>query len=293
VAGSQEAVIEINGLKLHYLEWNPDGEQNPAGKSVRKTIVLLHGSNGNAHVWDQFGTRAGSQIRTLALHLRGHGDSQWSRPPAYRCEDYTGDLEQFIAKLDVGPVVLVAHSMSVYHSIRCAVSHPHTVARLVLIDIEAAARSEHVRLLRVAGSKPEPLFESFERAFARERRFFPFADENVLRDFLATNLREVPVEGAGSEGAQAALTYKYDRATLAEFEAYDEWSRLGQIRCPTMFVYGADSQLVRPEVMQRMVEAVPGSIAVRIERAGHMPHMDNPIGFAEAVLPFCLGKTNK
>jgi pimeloyl-ACP methyl ester carboxylesterase len=287
VAGPQEGVIEINGLKLRYLEWNPDGEQSLGGKSVPKTIVLLHGSNGNAHVWDQFGARAGSRMRTLALHLRGHGDSEWSRPAAYGCEDYTSDLEQFIAKLDLGPVVLVAHSMSVYHSIRCAVSRPDTVAGLVLIDIEAAARSEHVRLLRVAGSKPEPLFDSFEQAVARERRFFPFADEDVLRDFLATNLREIPAEGAGS-GAQAALTYKYDRATLAEFEAYDEWSRLRQVPCPTMFVYGADSQLVRPEVMQRMVEAVPGSVAVRIDRAGHMPHMDNPDGFAEAVLPFCL-----
>jgi pimeloyl-ACP methyl ester carboxylesterase len=284
LARPQDRTIEINGLKLRYLEWNPEGGGSSSGAAWGKSVLLLHGSNGNAHVWEQFGAHAGMHMRTLALDLRGHGESQWPSPAAYGCEDYARDLEQLIAELKLDRVVLVAHSMSVYHAIRCAVSRPENVIGLVLVDIEAAARIEHVNLLRGAGSKPGPLFESVEQAFARERKFYPFTDDEVLRAFLATNLRAVDAEAR----TPPALTYKYDRATLAEFEAYNEWTNLRQVRCPTMFVYGADSPTVRPEVIGSMAAAVPGSIAVKIERAAHIPHMDNPVEFAEAVLPFCL-----
>jgi pimeloyl-ACP methyl ester carboxylesterase len=223
--------------------------------------------------------------------LRGHGESQWPSPPAYSCQDYAGDLEQVIAELNLAPVVLVAHSMAVYHSIRCAVSSPEIVSRVVLIDIEAAARDEHIRLLRGGGSKPEPLYESLDQVVERERRFFPFAQEEALRAFIATNLREVQTGENSGGAAKPALTYRYDRATLALFEAYDEWSRLKQLQCPTLFVYGAHSPTARPEIIKKMVEAVPGSRAVKIDSAGHMLHLENPAGFAEAVTPFCLGQT--
>jgi len=275
----QKATIDINGLRLHYLQWNPDAGQGPSPKS----IVLLHGSNGNARIWEEVGGRTAAHIHTVALDLRGHGDSQWSEGAAYGCKDYAGDLEQLIARLDLQRVVLVAHSMSVYHSLRYWAGHPDNVAGLILVDIEAAARPEHVTLLRTAGAKPEPRFESFDQVLQRERRFFPFADEAVLRAFVASNLRNV----AADDGAAFGLTYKYDRASLAAFEAYDEWANLRQVRCPVIFVYGADSQMVRPEVMRQMVEAVPGSRAVKVEQAGHMPHVDNPSDFAEAVLLFC------
>ena len=284
----REDGIEINGLNLNYLEWNPD-----AGSFGTETVILLHGSNGNAHVWDQFGPRIGEHLRTVALDLRGHGKSQWPDPPSYRCEDYASDIEQLIQKLNMESVILVAHSMAVYHSVRFAVSAPAKVSRLVLIDIEAAARDEHVRLLRTGGFKPEPLYKSLDEVFVRERRFYPFVDDAILRAFLATNLKEISAGTAFADRGQSRLSFRYDRATLAQFEPYDEWKRLAQVRCPVLFVYGAHSQTVRPEVMRKMIETVPGSRSVRVDQAAHMLHMENPAGFGDAVVPFCLGLPEK
>ncbi|HEY6329792.1 MAG TPA: alpha/beta hydrolase [Blastocatellia bacterium] len=272
----------INGLVLNYVEWLPE----PAKSKPADPILLLHGANGNAHTWNQVGPRFGGFARTLALDLRGHGASEWPRPPAYRCEDYASDIEQLVDGLGLRQVVLLAHSMSVFHSIRFAVSRPEKVSRLILVDIEAAARPEHIHMLRSAGSKGDIVISSVDEAMARERRFFKFADEGALRTFVTTNLREMPPD-AGQPGT---LTYAYDRATLSEFEAYDEWGRLGRIKCPVLLVYGTESYVVRSEVMNEMARAIQDARVVALERAGHFPQLDNPDGFLAATLDFALGR---
>ncbi|HEX3409439.1 MAG TPA: alpha/beta fold hydrolase, partial [Candidatus Binataceae bacterium] len=61
--------------RLHYLEWNPQG---------RETLVLVHGSSANAWWWRPLADSIDpARYRLLALDQRGHGDSEWARPPAY------------------------------------------------------------------------------------------------------------------------------------------------------------------------------------------------------------------
>ncbi len=66
--------------RLHYLEWNPHG---------RRTLVCLHGNSANAWWWQPMTEAMGElDFRILALDLRGHGESDWVRPPAYLPTDY-------------------------------------------------------------------------------------------------------------------------------------------------------------------------------------------------------------
>jgi pimeloyl-ACP methyl ester carboxylesterase len=54
-------------------------------------------------------------------------------------------------------------------------------------------------------------------------------------------------------------------------------------------VRGAASDVLSPDVAERMVEVLPrGRLAV-VARAGHSVMTDNPEGFAEAVAEFALG----
>jgi pimeloyl-ACP methyl ester carboxylesterase len=64
------------------------------------------------------------------------------------------------------------------------------------------------------------------------------------------------------------------------------WSMLEQIRCPTLLVRGALSDLVTVDAAKRVAEAVPGGRWVEVAEAGHMVIEDNPDGFNAAVLPF-------
>jgi len=271
----KDCLVSINGLPQHYLDWGkePDREE---------TALLLHGMSGNAHVWDRFAPRLAKRMRTLALDLRGHGQSGCATPPAYKGTDYTGDIAGLLETLDIGHAVIVAHSMSVYHAIRYAVSHPERVCRMVLIDIEARGRPEHKAMLNAGGLKPQPVFSSVEEAVTRERRIAAHAPDDLLRDFVSHNLRDVE-SGIG-------LTYRYDRATLAEFDFYDEWDNLKRIGCPVLLVYGKESIAVSPAVMRGMARVIPDARLAEIEAAGHLPHLDNPEGFEQAVLLFCGGE---
>ncbi|MGH7918135.1 MAG: alpha/beta fold hydrolase, partial [Candidatus Binataceae bacterium] len=74
--------------RLHFLEWNPRG---------RACVVLLHGNSANAWWWEPLAALADQdELRLVALDLRGHGDSEWVRPPAYKPVDYAADLERLI-----------------------------------------------------------------------------------------------------------------------------------------------------------------------------------------------------
>jgi len=130
-------------------------------------------------------------------------------------------------RLDIRTAILVAHSMSVFHSLRYAAGNPDRVAKLVLVDIEAACRREHIELLIAAGRKPHPVFGSLQEAIAREQRSAQFASAEALAGFIQSNLMSIEA----NDNSPPSLTYRFDRATLAQFDNYDEWSNLKRIRC--------------------------------------------------------------
>jgi pimeloyl-ACP methyl ester carboxylesterase len=282
VIRTESQTLDVNGLSLHYVARWPD---RPADECMT-TALLLHGSSGNARIWDTFATALACHMPTLALDLRGHGQSGHAVPPAYRGRDYLADLEQVMDKLEIPRAILVAHSMSVFHSIRYTANNPDRVNRLVLIDIEATCRAEHRDLLNAAGQKPHPVFGSLDQAVSRERRAARYAPDTALASFVGANLKAFELPGAPPE----SLTYRFDRATLAQFDDYDEWSNLARIKCPALIVYGQESQLTRPDVMQAMKRELNGAQLAEVRRAGHLPMLDNPEGFEEAVLGFCMGE---
>jgi pimeloyl-ACP methyl ester carboxylesterase len=95
---------------------------------------------------------------------------------------------------------------------------------------------------------------------------------------------------AESGESSPGLTYRYDRATLAEFDYYDERENLRRIGCRVLLIYGKQSPAVSPQVIHEMARAIPTAEVAGIEPAGHLPHLDNPEAFERAVLPFCRGE---
>ena len=64
------------------------------------------------------------------------------------------------------------------------------------------------------------------------------------------------------------------------------WAALRGVKCPMLLVRGALSDVLSAEAAESIIEAVPGSELVVVERAEHRVPGDNPVGFADAVNPF-------
>ncbi len=115
--------VDVNGLKLHYLDWGGDGT---------RTIVLCHGGSAHAHWWDYLAPLLRPYGRVIALDLPGHGHSQWA--PSYGPAAHIADLKAFLRDHMPTPVLLVGHSMGGEISQRIAFDCPELLEALVLVD---------------------------------------------------------------------------------------------------------------------------------------------------------------
>jgi pimeloyl-ACP methyl ester carboxylesterase len=68
------------------------------------------------------------------------------------------------------------------------------------------------------------------------------------------------------------------------------WNDLGRVKCPSLVVRGAASDILSADTAERMAEqALAQGRLAEVPRAGHSVMIDNPEGFAEAVSSFALG----
>jgi pimeloyl-ACP methyl ester carboxylesterase len=238
--------------RVHYAE---RGEMRPG----RRAVMLIHGAGASSAIWMMVLARLGRITRAVAIDLPGHGPSGLpagdtpATIPTYR--DATGELAGLIG---LGPSVLVGHSMGALVAIDAALAWPDKVVGLVLCA--AAPR------LPVS----EELFAVLRKNYLHfpewlaERALSPSAKPGLRRAFIA----------AGVVAPQSV--------TLADFEAInavDLGARLGELRCPIVWLDGADDRIVRS--IDSIAER-PGKVR-RLPSVGHLVPIEAPAEVAEAV----------
>ena len=90
-------------------------------------------------------------------------------------------------------------------------------------------------------------------------------------------------------GAFRADETPEEAARREEEMAREQWQALARVTAPTLVVRGAASDVLSPEVADRMADEVlaAGSLAV-VAQAGHSVMTDNPDGFRDAVTRLLL-----
>jgi len=189
--------------------------------------------------------------------------------------------------------VLIGHSLGGRIATLFAGRHPERMAGLVIVDIgpehdpRGTTRIRMEVMQRGDGSVATPA--EYERVLAHN---FPAGSPDALRRMARYELRQ---RADGRFERKADPAFMTGRAE-AEAEAQERdtakrlWDALARISCPTLVVRGAASDILSPEIADRMVDEVlaNGRLAV-VPRAAHSVMTDNPAGFAEAVGAFVLG----
>jgi len=273
-------------LRLHLLAWSDEGVP----------LVLLHGFGNDAHIWDDFAPSVAPHYRVLALDHRGHGDSDWDPQRRYEHEALLADVESATAELGIERLVLIGHSLGGRIATLFAGRHPERMAGLVIVDVgpEVDARGR-LRIRMDVESRPSPVYASTAE-YARDLSLaYPAAQPDALQRMALHGLRRRD-DGRYELKMDPALRGAFSSGeTLAEAEARERemeqalWDALAKISCPTLVVRGAASDILSPDVADRMVEEVlpRGRLAV-VARAGHSVMTDNPEGFRDAVCEFVL-----
>ncbi len=257
--------------RLHYLEWNPHG---------RETLVLLHGNSANAWWWQPLADAIdNTQFRLLALDQRGHGDSEWVRPPAYTPDDYAHDLSRFIQASRLDRPIVVGHSMGGISVLAFAEQFGHLARAAIAIDVAVSSTPRRDRFLIRLKKLPTVIYP--DRATAIQRfRLMP--DEGAIPPAVLTKIAERSLERT----ADGRYTLKFDRASFIGSDGLDVRAAIKRIAIPTLLVRAEMSRIMTAEATAGAAESNPLIRLTVIPRAFHHVPLECPALLARAIVEF-------
>ncbi|MGH7392011.1 MAG: alpha/beta fold hydrolase [Candidatus Rokuibacteriota bacterium] len=259
----------MGGLTLNLLEW---------GVSGRPGLCLLHGGAAHAHWFDLVAPALADRFHVVALDQRGHGESDWPRPPAYGTEDFAADLLGVLDAIGWERVGLAGHSMGGHNAMAFAAWHPARVRALVVIDSRPALPEDRLAMMHRRGERPLRRYATADEAVAAFRL--------LPRETVADPALLAHVARAGVARRDGGWSFRFDPEANRRRRPVDNWTLVSRITAPTLIVRGERSPILPREMAERLRGAIPDARLVEIPGAYHHLVLDRPAEFTAAVARF-------
>lgn len=292
IEASIKSVQCISPAGLHrmsYKEWGAPDNPN--------VLVCAHGVTRVADDFDSLARAMASDYRVICPDVVGRGRSDWlANPQFYRVPQYVSDMVTLLARVlangERQTVDWFGTSMGGLIGLGLASLPGSPISKLVLNDIGPTLAPE--ALQRIGDYIGQDLrFETFEQGakFVRDvsASFGPHTDAEWHK--LAVDVLRQDKDGHWRRHYDMGLALPFRSAT-PESAASDEamlWAAYDAVRCPTLLVRGAESDLLSHETAMRMLGRGPKAQLVEIAGVGHAPTFihDDQIAIARQ---FLLGK---
>jgi pimeloyl-ACP methyl ester carboxylesterase len=249
--------------RIAYREWGDPRNQ--------RVLVCAHGLTRCARDFDTLAAALSDRYRVICPDVAGRGDSEWlADPMLYQFPQYVGDMVTLVARLDVENVHWVGTSMGGIIGLMLAAQADTPVQKLVVNDAgPVISKASLERIAAYVGMAPGfPDIETAEQYVrAVSATFGPHSDAEWR--FLT----EVVMRG----NADGTLRLHYDPKLAEPFRAnmpekdLELWNLWDAIRCPTLVLRGAQSDLLTRETCDQMAGRGPKAKVVEIPGVGHAP----------------------
>jgi pimeloyl-ACP methyl ester carboxylesterase len=231
-------------------------------------VVFLHGLTFDRSAWQPIGDRLGDHVRSIAVDLPGHGETDG---PPCALDEVASRLNTLLEQLGVERPVVVGHSISAVIAMIYAASYP--VLGIVDVDQPVDPRP-FAQLAR----RLEPVLRGDDFAAA----FEPFQHSMGL-DRVAEPLR---AELLGNQRIRQDLVLGYWqevlRADPAQLLARVE-EVMSRIDAPALCVFGRE---LSPGEREYLLEHIAHAQLEVWSGAGHFVHLAEPDRFAARLRDF-------
>ena len=258
---------EVNNTRLYYEE---AGSGSP--------IVLVHGLGGDCRVWEGQVEVIARRYRVICYDIRGHGKSALPLNDPYSHAD---DLKALLDYLGViRPAIVVGHSMGGGIAIDFALTYPDALRALVLVASTVAgytwSSAWNEAWALVFG---DPASNVMEHALPMLLDHPMFANTRQQPDVMA-RLADILLGYSGWHIVNDDPLVELDPPAI---------DRLGEIRAPTLVMLGAGDFPDLHNIAGILHKGIRGARLVELPGVGHVPPMEAPEKFNQAVLEFLTG----
>ena len=242
-------------------------------------VLILHGLFGSANNWGAVARRLGERFRVFALDLRNHGASPWAERMDYPA--MAEDVADFMAAHALRSAAIIGHSMGGKVGMVRALTAPHLVDRLVVVDIAPVARAAtHAAYVEAMRSLD---LRGVSRRGAADALLKPRIADDAVRMFLLQNLV------SGPDGLRWRINLDAILNEMEVLSGFPEFPPGTNYRGPVLVVRGALSDYVEQGDLAAYAGLFPAYRLVTIAGAGHWVHAEQQEAFLAAVTPFLAG----
>jgi len=240
-------------------------------------ILLLHGFDSSVFEFRRLLPQLAEHHDTWIVDLLGFGFTDRPINTPFSPKAIKTHLYDFWKEKIAQPVIVVGASMGGATAIDFTLSYPDAVATLVLLDSAGFAAGSAIGKFLI------PPLGYLATQFLRQ----PNVRRSVsLKAYFDPSFVTVDAELC------AALHLKLSRwnEALIAFTKSGGYnflsSKISQITCPTLILWGDSDQILGTKDATRFETAIANSKLIWLEQCGHVPHLEKPELTAKHILEF-------
>ena len=219
-----------------------------------------------------------AHLRILALDLRGHGDSEWVRPPHYSPAHYADDLARLITAADAHGAIAVGHSMGGIAVLAFASRFHRLVRAAAVIDVAITSGPRRNRYLKRLRTIPTISYPDLATATGKFRLM---PNEGVIAREVITKIAEHSIQRT-----DAGYTMKFDRESFFGSDGLDVAAAIASARIPLLLVRAERSRIMTAEAAANATRWNPLVELVTIPNAHHHLPLEAPALLAQEIERF-------
>ena len=278
--------LGLSSSGFHLIHYTDHGD--PAAERI---VICVHGLSRNCRDFDFLAAALAPDFRVVCPDVAGRGQSDWlANKDDYNYPQYLADMNALIARVSAPPAIpgwlarlgsllrrrhgerriyWVGTSMGGLLGMLLAAMPNSPIRRLVINDVGPLIPQASLQRLAAYLGK-DPRFSTIDELDAYVRQisapFGPLTDAQWRH--LTVHVSKQHADGSWGLACDPGIAEPFRKGPLADVDLWKYWDA---IRCPTLLLRGADSDLLLRETALAMQSRGPRPHMIEFAGIGHAP----------------------